>query len=149
MKALSILQPWSLLIVSGEKTVENRSWSTPYRGEILIHAGKSRRLLAPFDDSRGEVSVDDLVDSRITDALFAADDDPFNAMAFGAIVGKATIVNCTDRMSAIAREDRTFAEGPWCWILRDPVRFKEPIPYRGQLYLFDVPDEVVAEAQPL
>ena len=40
MKALSILQPWAWLIVHGPKDVENRTWSTPFRGEFLVHAGK-------------------------------------------------------------------------------------------------------------
>ena len=39
--ALSIRQPWAWLIVNGHKPVENRTWSTSYRGELLIHAGKA------------------------------------------------------------------------------------------------------------
>ena len=56
MRAISILQPWAWLIVRPDltdavaraqafaadqvKIVENRDWRTPYRGQILIHAGK-------------------------------------------------------------------------------------------------------------
>jgi ASCH domain len=40
MKAISIRQPWAWLIVNGHKDVENRSWSTKHRGQILIHASK-------------------------------------------------------------------------------------------------------------
>ena len=40
MKALSIKQPWADLIGSGAKTIETRTWSTAYRGPLLIHAGK-------------------------------------------------------------------------------------------------------------
>jgi len=36
MKALSIKQPWANMIAEGEKTIETRTWSTNYRGEILI-----------------------------------------------------------------------------------------------------------------
>lgn len=36
MKALSIHQPWASKIESGDKTIETRTWSTNYRGEILI-----------------------------------------------------------------------------------------------------------------
>ena len=38
MKALSIRQPWATFIANGEKTIECRSWQTPYRGEILVCA---------------------------------------------------------------------------------------------------------------
>lgn len=39
--ALSVRQPWAYLIVQGIKEEEYRSWSTDYRGPLLIHAGKS------------------------------------------------------------------------------------------------------------
>lgn len=40
MKALSIQQPWAWLIIHGGKNVENRTWSTTFRGRFLIHAAK-------------------------------------------------------------------------------------------------------------
>jgi len=39
MKCLSVRQPWAQLIVDGHKDVENRTWKTGHRGQILIHAG--------------------------------------------------------------------------------------------------------------
>jgi hypothetical protein len=42
MKALSIHQPWAWAILHAGKTVENRTWSTKYRGPLLIHASKTR-----------------------------------------------------------------------------------------------------------
>lgn len=42
MRGLTIRQPWASLIAAGVKTVETRSWSTSYRGPLLIHAGKHR-----------------------------------------------------------------------------------------------------------
>lgn len=41
MKVLTIRQPWATLIIAGLKRYEFRSWNTKYRGEILIHAGKT------------------------------------------------------------------------------------------------------------
>ncbi|WP_374649068.1 ASCH domain-containing protein [Rhizorhabdus sp.] len=41
MKALSIRQPWCHHILHDGKDVENRSWSTRYRGDVLIHASQS------------------------------------------------------------------------------------------------------------
>lgn len=38
MKCLSVRNPYSYLICSGLKDVENRSWKTNYRGVILIHS---------------------------------------------------------------------------------------------------------------
>lgn len=39
VKAITLHQPWASLIAAGVKTIETRSWSTPYRGIIAIHAG--------------------------------------------------------------------------------------------------------------
>ena len=39
--ALSIQQPWAYLIIHRYKTIENRTWSTTFRGRIFIHASKS------------------------------------------------------------------------------------------------------------
>ena len=41
MKVLTIRQPWASLIMAGLKEYEFRSWKTNYRGELLIHAGKT------------------------------------------------------------------------------------------------------------
>lgn len=41
MKAITIKQPFASLIAEGLKVYKFRTWKTKYRGEILIHAGKS------------------------------------------------------------------------------------------------------------
>lgn len=40
-RVLSVRQPWASLIASGRKTIELRSWSTSYRGPVLIVSGSS------------------------------------------------------------------------------------------------------------
>jgi hypothetical protein len=40
MRALCVQQPWAGLIADGLKTLEVRSWSTQYRGPVLIVASK-------------------------------------------------------------------------------------------------------------
>src|SRR4051812_4574701 len=97
----------------GEKRVENRTWSTNYRGMLYIHAGKSREWL----------DEDDL--------------KVYPGMAFGAIVGIARLIDCV-LLSGVFEHDRKFAwllddghaSGPWCWIL-DEVAAIGPWPWRG------------------
>lgn len=38
-RVLSVRQPWASLIASGKKTIELRSWSTRFRGAVLIISG--------------------------------------------------------------------------------------------------------------
>jgi hypothetical protein len=122
MKALTICQPWAHAILHLGKTVENRTWATAYRGPLVIHAGKSRKYLG-----------DRLNDGSPT--------PPESAMSFGAIVGVVQLVNCLP----VRQVDpgNVWAEGPWCWLLADPRPLAQPVPYRGQMGLFDVPDELL------
>lgn len=60
MKALSVKQPWANLIASGAKTVETRTWATPYRGDLLIVSSK-----APAIEPAGKaLAIVELVDCR-------------------------------------------------------------------------------------
>ncbi len=52
MKIISIRQPWASLIVTGVKDVENRTWSTRYRGPILIHASQRADSIASDEMER-------------------------------------------------------------------------------------------------
>ena len=132
MKTLTICQPYAELIISGTKLVENRPWQTAYRGPLLIHAGKSQKWMLDYPE------VD--LPSR---------------MDFGAIVGVVEVVkclswsyiygyNCDDRYRYL--RDDPHAGGPFCFVLRNPLRFARPISYRGAQGLFNVPDSVVQEA---
>ncbi len=71
MKTLTINQPFATLIVEGLKEYEFRTWKTNYRGEILIHAGKS-------------------VDKKATKKY------EYLGLEYpkGCIIGKATITDC-------------------------------------------------------
>lgn len=131
MKALTVCQPWGTSIVLGTKPVENRVWRTNFRGELLIHAGMSRAWLN-----------DAYSDDRLRLLL-----PPPDSLVYGAILGSVTVVDCVS-LEALPRElrDNPFVFGPFCWILKNAVAFKTPIPFRGRQQLFDVPDEIVRAA---
>ena len=38
VKVLSVKNPFAYLILQGGKDVENRTWTTDYRGRLYIHA---------------------------------------------------------------------------------------------------------------
>lgn len=64
-------------------------------------------------------------------------------MTLGAIVGSVNVEMCCRPTEIMVRTDRVWAEGPWCIVCRDAVLFKDPIPFRGQLGVFDVPDSLL------
>lgn len=125
MKALSILQPWAWLIVHGPKDVENRTWSTPFRGEFLVHAGKGF-------DRKGY----DFVRQTRPDIRMPAPHE----FQRGGVIGMATIVDCVSTMNS------DWFHGPYGFVLTDarPLPF---FPARGQLSWFNIPYEVPADAR--
>jgi hypothetical protein len=126
MKVLTVLQPLAWAIVAGHKQVENRTWSTPHRGLLLIHAGKSRALLRAY---RGRKHLDDQGTIALPD---------LSALPLGCIVGAVRLVDCLTARQAAHRR-LAFVAGPLCWHLTDAVAFASPIPVRGQLGLWRLP----------
>lgn len=61
MKALSVKQPWANMIASGEKTIETRTWATPYRGELIIVSSKQPKI-APAGYA---LAIATLIDCRV------------------------------------------------------------------------------------
>lgn len=117
MKALSIRQPWAWLIVNGHKDIENRSWRTKHRGQVLIHAGQKLDM------------YDYLVAQTIAEnqgiALPFPDD-----LKRGGIIGFSTITDCVEESSS-----------PWFF---GPKGFSlagtQPLPFvpmKGRLSFFE------------
>lgn len=122
--ALSIRQPYAWLILFGGKDIENRSWSTAWRGPLLIHAAtgmtmREYRAAAAFAAARG-VTV-----------------PPANELLRGGIVGQVRLIGCVSQFSLRGHVSRWY-EGPWGWLLDSPrpLQFQ---PCVGHLRLF-VPD---------
>jgi len=115
MKALTIHQPWAWAIAQGHKDVENRTWSTSHRGDLLIHAGKT------FDDAgylwiRNEIGL--TLPAR-------------SGFRRGYLVAIVTLTDCMTEC------DSQWFTGPYGFVLANPFRF-DPIPYRGMPGLFEV-----------
>src|SRR3954470_13366414 len=55
-RILSLKQPWAWAVAVGKKTIENRTWSTRYRGTVYIHAS-SKLDRAALDWLRDEAHV--------------------------------------------------------------------------------------------
>ena len=128
LPCLSILQPYAWLIVHGHKDIENRMWSTGFRGRILIHAGKA------YTRARHAVDVEDFAETHGI-ALPAFDDMPL-----GGIVGSATIVDCVRE-----HPSRWKVLDSWGFVLKDP-RVRPFVPLRGQLGIFNVPADAIGGA---
>lgn len=77
MRVLTIKQPYASLIAFGIKRYEFRTWMTKYRGEVLIHAGKSvdKKAMDEFKDYDLDYPVGCIIARvSITDVIKVDDD---------------------------------------------------------------------------
>ena len=121
--ALSLRQPWLELVLQGRKKIEVRSWSTKYRGTLLLHASKI-------------IDVD------------ACEYYGFNPQNFigGYILGSVELIDCLpftreswESLRSSHLNLRDFKQGLVAWCLINPLRLK-PEKCSGRLGLFNVPD---------
>lgn len=116
-RALSLYQPWADLIVDGIKPIENRLWSSKYRGGLLIHASKKW-------DSEGAQWIVDNTDAPLKCKV---------QYTFGAFIGQVNMVGCTQKSDSI------WFFGPYGFIFEKAKRYKRPILWSGQRRIFSVP----------
>lgn len=136
MKALTLTQPWATLVALGAKRIETRSWYTPYRGPLAIHAAKG---LGPVGGERGLQAL--CVTSPFREALLGKQPLPC-----GAIVAVCRLISCCltqtlhEDLVRIAPHELEFGDytpGRFAWVLSDIVALPDPIPARGALGLWD------------
>jgi hypothetical protein len=123
VRALTITQPWAWLIIHGGKTVENRGWTTRYRGRLLIHAS-------------ARVTLEGIYEARLfvqreigIDAARRVPQMP-GGLELGGIIGAVTLV---DVLPPTPKPSNAWhMPGQFGFVLADP----EPLPFyraTGQL----------------
>lgn len=126
MRALTVRQPWAELIMAGRKPYELRGRPTNIRGRIWIHAGQTVE--------RSEAELAGLDHTTLTR---------------GALVGTLELIGCspfTPEMADEMRHSRAYF-GDWepdlfAWEVVRPRRIDEPVPWKGSLGWFAVPDSL-------
>lgn len=117
MKTISIRQPWADLIVkSGAKQVENRTWKSLYRGPVYIHAG---------------LKVD-MQGYAFAEEMGIADLPSPDKIDKGGIIASAEMTDC------VTSHGSGWFTGPFGFVLKD-VRSFPLIKLPGKLSFFNVP----------
>lgn len=139
MKAISLWNPWGILIPIGAKSWETRSWQTAYRGPLVIHIaqrfGPDERALcrqSPFRECLAVAGYHDPADL------------PWGV--FIAIVDLVDIVPTEKIVWDLSPAERAFgnyAPGRFAWKL-EQVRPIHPYPFRGQQGLWSLDDALGA-----
>lgn len=119
MKGLSLTQPWASLVALQAKTIETRSWSTTYRGELLIAAAKKfpaechwRCFREPF------LSV-----------LLKGGYNTTTDLPVGQLVAVAELYDVVPTRDVIDRDDfGDYGPDRFAWLLKNIRALRPPIP---------------------
>jgi hypothetical protein len=134
-RCLSVAQYWASLIFARDgdgrpaKPVENRTWSTRYRGRLVVHASLSAAARDQYDRfERGWL------------ARQGVELPAWAELPRGVLLGVVELADClpVERLPKELRDHPT-AEGPWCWVLAGATLFDGPVPAKGALSLWTWP----------
>lgn len=149
MKALTLWQPWASLVSIGAKQVETRVWKTDYRGELAIHAARSRPKFlgrsAETESFRDEFA--DAVNCRRDrdDRCGVNVDCALNSLPLGAvlcIVNLVAIEETSAVRETLSDQELCFGNydnGRYAWFFKMVALFDEPIPAKGNRLLWNWP----------
>jgi tetratricopeptide (TPR) repeat protein len=115
MRAISIHQPYAWAIACGFKRVENRSWTTNYRGPVAVQASVNKERLLELHEALG---------NSFDGSLFTT----------GAVVAVVDLVDVQPLNPSL--ESDPWAEGPFCWILSNARMLQTPVKVKGKTSLF-------------
>ena len=119
IRVLAVRQPYAWLIVTGHKTVENRTWDTGYRGRLYIHAsGQMHRT--PLVELEGQFNIE--IDR--------------SALTMGAIIGHVELAD------VVTQSPSPWFEGPFGFVLANPSIIR-PVPALGRLRIYNAPQALV------
>lgn len=137
MKMLTVRQPWAWAIAAGYKYIENRTWTTSYRGKLGIHAG------ARWDDDAEDATRfirDTARASGHTLPNTLRDAMPLTATGYVlAVVDLVSVCEATMNESGLGCNC-----GPWAipgqahWRLEFPRRLDKPLAAKGSLGLWEL-----------
>lgn len=159
--ALTVRQPWAFGIEHG-KSVENRGREMKYRGPLWIHAGARSR----WDTAGGQSPLVRAAWQRFVRGIpgwpgLSATDVALGRrttlMAFGAVIAAVQVTGCHDSRRCQQPPLTRFALPTFCtpWAAYDQWHIElsgirslaEPVPCRGMLGLWRLPEDVESAAR--
>ncbi len=129
VRCLSVRRPWANLIVAGPKRIENRTWTTDYRGLVVIHAGKTW-------DAAGAAMA-----ARL--GMDGFDTAPQCATGY---LGLAELLNVHPADDGCCPQWGEHAPGIYHWTLGTPTAFPDPVSGGGRMGLYTCTDPAVLSA---
>lgn len=140
MRGLTLTQPWATLMALGDKKLETRSWATSYRGPVAIHAAKG------FPKWAQAICLGEPFKTLLALHGYLVT----QPLPLGAIVAVETlsdICSTEEVVRGISEQERALGDytpGRYAWVFEGMRAVLEPIPWKGMLGLWEVPDDLEA-----
>lgn len=135
IRLLTLTQPWAALVVLGHKRIETRSWGTPYRGRVAIHAAKGWNKVA-------EQLANELVNERLIPSTL----DFGSILTVEHLTDVVATESVTTRISDQERRFGNYTAGRKAWLFDGALSrpLATPFHYRGAQGLRALPPEIAA-----
>jgi hypothetical protein len=111
-RVLSVHPPWAWAIIHAGKDIENRTWTTPHRGPILIHASSKKYTGRALEDARAGIAANSGLDLASIPKTFPRSQ----------ILGMVDVKDCVPNSRS-----RWAFKGQEHWVLSDPRRIEPPV----------------------
>ncbi|XP_050225520.1 uncharacterized protein LOC126674999 isoform X2 [Mercurialis annua] len=141
---LTMHQPWASLLVYGIKRIEGRSWPSPIRGRLWIHAaGKvpEEATIKAMEDFYREIYAL----NGITDIKFPEHYPVSRLLGCVEVVG---CVRCEELVSWEAVPESVRLEGltNFCWLCEQPQKLLVPFEMRGNQGVYNLEKKILEAA---
>jgi hypothetical protein len=115
MKAISIQQPWAWAILHAGKDIENRTWTTRYRGEIAVHATRMQT---------GWKLPDGVLPPAPTELV------------------QRSVLGVVELVDVVSHSSSRWFTGPRGFVLRNPRPLPKPVGCPGNQNIWELPPAV-------
>lgn len=159
MKALTLYQPWAILVAIQAKLIETRSWKTLYRGPLAIHAAKRipreyRRLCGAVPPEPFASALKGITWTMAETSLGTIHQGHSESLHLGCVIATCELVDCVPISEKVTIHSSKYfsvqippgepeysfgdyTSGRYAWILTNVQPLPKPIPARGALGLWE------------
>lgn len=144
---LTLTQPWATLVAIGAKRIETRSWRTPHRGSMAIHAAKGfpawAKEVCKDPDFAIEIGPDPLPVGKVVATCRLISCIPTRELQQNRVIEVDPLAGCDDfYLDDRERRLGDYAPGRWAWLLADVKPLPDPEPAKGGLGLWQWDDDL-------
>ncbi|KAL2942634.1 Activating signal cointegrator 1, partial [Bienertia sinuspersici] len=141
---LTMHQPWASLLVNGIKRIEGRSWPSPVKGRLWIHAASkvpdTATIKAMENFYREIYALDGMTDLHFPEHY-----------PVSRLIGCVEIVGCLRReelasWKAVPEGVRLEALTDFCWLCEQPQILLDPLKMRGDQGVYNLERKIIEAA---